>query len=69
MLFPVYVCILFLKSLYSGYCLNVAEKALQEQESAVILLEASCSYLFLYRDKVGRVLVSIRALRYAFRLW
>lgn len=36
----------FLKSLGSGHCPNVAGRVLQQQESAVILLEASCSCLF-----------------------
>jgi len=64
------VCLhLILKSLCAGHFHDVTESALQEQESAVILLEVSCSYLFLCRDNVGRVLVSIRALGHAFRLW
>lgn len=56
-----------LKSLGSGHFPDVAESVLQGQESAVILLEVSCSYLYPRRDNVGRVLVSIRALGYAFR--
>lgn len=51
-----------LKSSGTGHFPSVAESAAQEQESAVILLEVSSSYLFLCKDNVGRVLVSVRAL-------
>lgn len=67
---PLCVCLhSVLKSVGSGHFPDVAESALQEQEGAVTLLEVSCSHLFPCRDNVGRVLVSIRALEYAFRLW